>query len=126
MRYIRTKDGVYELISNLDNKNRMNVKAKTYFSYVLIAKSSIVAQDNTIEDLVDEYVFVDSIGSFVITIDWCDKQKVEKSTVEFECMSLSRPLKDCLKRGTIYGAIWTDKGLIYVAKMNEKGELELL
>ena len=26
----------------------------------------------------------------------------------------------------IYGAIWTDKGLIYVAKMNEKGELELL
>ena len=28
--------------------------------------------------------------------------------------------------GKIYGAIWTDKGLIYVAKMNEKGELELL
>ena len=25
-----------------------------------------------------------------------------------------------------YGAIGTDKGLIYVAKMNEKGELELL
>ena len=25
-----------------------------------------------------------------------------------------------------YGAIWTEKGLIYVAKMNEKGELELL
>lgn len=27
---------------------------------------------------------------------------------------------------TRYGAIWTDKGLIYVAKMNEKMELELL
>ena len=26
----------------------------------------------------------------------------------------------------VYGAIWTDKGLIYVAKMNEKRELELL
>lgn len=26
----------------------------------------------------------------------------------------------------VYGAIWTDKGLIYVAKMNNKGELELL
>lgn len=26
----------------------------------------------------------------------------------------------------IYGAIWTDKGLIYVAKMNSEGELELL
>ena len=26
----------------------------------------------------------------------------------------------------IYGAIWTDKGLIYVAKMNEKRELVLI
>ena len=26
----------------------------------------------------------------------------------------------------VYGAVWTSKGLIYVAKMNEKGELELL
>ena len=26
----------------------------------------------------------------------------------------------------IYGAIWTDKGLIYVAKINEKGVLVLL
>ena len=26
----------------------------------------------------------------------------------------------------IYGAIWTDKGLIYVAKMSDKGELKLL
>ena len=26
----------------------------------------------------------------------------------------------------LYGAIWTDKGLIYVAKMNDKGELEHL
>ena len=30
------------------------------------------------------------------------------------------------KNHTVYGAIWTDKGLIYVAKMNDKGELELL
>lgn len=31
-----------------------------------------------------------------------------------------------LKHYNYYGAIWTDKGLIYVAKMNDKGELELL
>ena len=29
-------------------------------------------------------------------------------------------------KDTEYGAIWTDKGLIYVAKINEKRELELL
>ena len=28
--------------------------------------------------------------------------------------------------GNLYGAIWTDKGLIYVAKMNNKGNLELI
>ncbi len=27
---------------------------------------------------------------------------------------------------SIYGCIWTSKGLIYVAKMNDKGELELI
>ena len=30
------------------------------------------------------------------------------------------------KNMNVYGAIWTDKGLIYVAKMNKSGELELL
>ena len=37
------------------------------------------------------------------------------------------PNKEYIKNGgTIKGAIWTDKGLIYVAKMNDKGELELI
>ena len=38
------------------------------------------------------------------------------------------PKKFCqeLIDAVIYGAIWTSKGLIYVAKMNDKGELELL
>ena len=31
-----------------------------------------------------------------------------------------------IKFDAVYGAIWTDKGLIYVAKMNDKGGLELL
>lgn len=34
--------------------------------------------------------------------------------------------KTLCSESEIYGAIWTDKGLIYVAKMNDKGELELL
>ena len=32
-------------------------------------------------------------------------------------------IANCLEEYEIYGAIWTDKGLIYVAKMNEKGEI---
>jgi hypothetical protein len=33
---------------------------------------------------------------------------------------------DLLDMSNLYGAIWTSKGLIYVAKMNKEGELELL
>ena len=32
----------------------------------------------------------------------------------------------CPNGGTIKGAIWTDKGLIYVAKMDSEGKLELI
>lgn len=34
--------------------------------------------------------------------------------------------KTALHEAVLLGAIWTEKGLIYVAKMNEKGEFELL
>ena len=33
---------------------------------------------------------------------------------------------DFVFEGTVKGAIWTDRGLIYVAEVNAKGELELL
>ena len=36
------------------------------------------------------------------------------------------PLNEFDDLSKIYGAIWTDKGLIFVAKMNNEGELELL
>ena len=42
---------------------------------------------------------------------------------------IGKHLYDDIKIGCfriVYGAILTDKGIIYVAKMNEKGELELL
>ena len=34
--------------------------------------------------------------------------------------------KHLLENGCVYGAIWTDKGLIYVAKMNSEGKLCLI
>ena len=72
---------------------------------VFTFRYEIINQADTIEELCDEFV-----GIY--------KGKHIKS--------LSKDLwilKDC---EVIYGAIWTDKGLIYVAKMNDKGELELL
>ena len=62
---------------------------------------------DTIEELCDEFVLCEDNHYCVIG----DVEAKEMATTNY---------------GTIYGAIWTDKGLIYVAKMNDKGELELL
>ena len=45
---------------------------------------------------------------------------ITKDKVEEILNSKEYPYKE------IYGAIWTDKGLIFVAKMNSEGVLELL
>ena len=61
---------------------------------------------DTIEELCDEFVYVASEK---------DRPVICYKPTAFHKLS-----------DNLYGAIWTDKGLIYVAKMNDKGELELL
>ena len=66
---------------------------------------------DTIEELCDEFVVAYEDGARIVysDLEWA------------KCKAKTSPIKSI-----IYGAIWTDKGLIYVAKMNENGELELL
>ena len=105
MKYVRTKEGIFEnefikIRVLKDGSATMEYKGKFY------EPPLNVKQANTIEELCDAFVFEDT-----------DKTKWV--------------LKNCktaktLNNGALFGAIWTDKGLIYVAKMNDKGELELL
>ena len=144
MKYIRTKDGrIIDLQKFIDeekanpyyknhrfNKIKQNgdldysaigtdkntiteqVGKRCYFQASL--NSEIVSQANTIEELCDEFVcrteldsvhkwFVDDLEYILKELDWLKEEQYN-----------------------IYGAIWTDKGLIYVAKMNEDGVLCLL
>lgn len=70
-----------------------------------LRKFYVREQANTIEELCDEFV------------------RVSRSVREF-LISKDIPTK---KYGNteIYGANWTERGLIYVAKMNDKGEFVL-
>lgn len=72
-------------------------------------------QTDTIEELCDEFIV---LGIFENQIGCCcdtfDEAKELKDYVELP------------QEQIIYGAIWTDKGLIYVAKLNEKGNWELI
>lgn len=114
MKYIRTKDGIYEPIHYEDQL----IEAEYYLDHEnnLIDERDIIKQADTIEELCDEFVkkskqtwnnyFV--IGEDALRI--FDRKYHKEDLVHYD----------------YYGAIWTDKGLIYVAKMNEKRELELL
>ena len=68
---------------------------------------------DTIEELCDAYVFV----SYSKETHYIYEMRI----------NLNNKFKQhLLENGYVYGAIWTDKGLIYVAKMNENGALELI
>lgn len=125
MPYIRTDKGK---LYNLDDLYVTKLKGEPYGvkeSGILVYKKNIIKQTDTIDELCDcfiykkqifkscriikhnlygefeEYIRLEDIGGFFIDIE----------------------LEECQE---VKGAIWTDKGLIYKAEMNDKGELELL
>ena len=112
MKYIRTKDGRISYLTSEPNEEIPEyeiVTSKGTVAYRM--KSQVVKVANTIEELCDCFVY----GK-------CDYMELEEAQQEKEFYE-----QDLQRDGQpIYGAIWTDKGLIYVAKMNEKGELKLL
>ena len=95
MKYIRTKDGIVEIVKELS----YCYLDKNGNEYLLDNQKTA----DTIEELCDEFVGI--------------RKDNTKELLRY------RPN---YKYVATYGAIWTDRGLIYVAKMNDKGELELL
>ena len=106
--YIRTKDGVYE------------VKVNKYHELVyckdnqIVLSCDILKQAENLEELCDEFVieWLPTNHKDIFTIDKYSKEVVKS------CIGNSKT--------KVYGAIWTDKGLIFVAKMSDKGALELI
>jgi hypothetical protein len=104
MKYVRNKTGVYEQYKCILNG----------WNFVFETK---VKEADTIEELCDEFVVVYDKS------EQCDNEVFNATNYT--------PIEACnfynnIKIESLYGAIWTSKGLIYVAKMNDKGELELI
>lgn len=108
-KYIRTKNRVYEVI-----KNELGECIKIDGGFILLedVKDKIIKQADTIEELCDEFVTLENLDGSVwhsLNFTLCDDLRNDKDN------------------DGVYGAIWIDgKGLIYVAKINEKGELVLI
>lgn len=109
MKYIRTKDGrIIKIGEQTDvgyEKGTFEIhnKAGIVASYEPI---EVLKQTDTIKELCDEFVGIN------------DGKPQMLRFVPYACAQYWN--------GGVYGAIWTDKGLIYVAKMNKNGELELI
>lgn len=110
--YIRTKDGVYEVEQSQleDDEEVVNC------DYGQIHKLEILRKSENLEELCDEFVIIPNN-------DWSNNWLafgVNKKCLKDSIYNLNYPIKE------VYGAIWTEWGLKYVAKMNDDRELELL
>ena len=126
MKYIRTQSGVYELIWDIIEKNDKTYIIEKYDGCVY--EEEVLKQSDTIKELCDEFVAVNTkYNSCRLTDIRREKYYEPRIPMYYAGEHTHDFVDDYIKnKGLIYGAIWTDKGLIYVAKMNGKGELELL
>ena len=106
MKYIRTKDGIYE-INWFDTDNFGDEKGDIH------SNCEIINEADTIEELCDE---------FIVVSDNCERPII--SALPFNELQLYA--KGRTKYAICYGAIWCEWGLKYVARMNSDGVLELL
>lgn len=114
MIYIRTKDGIWRYNFKDNSAERPNKEFKCNQVWLNTKDIDIQRYANTIEELCDEFVIKPSFSkAFLHDEDKQPLKLVKQKAIESDCF-------------IIYGAIWTDDGLKYVAKMNDKGELELL
>ena len=106
MKYIRTKEHLVCKVINIDD--RIISYDSPYVNGVLWKedfKGKYKIAD-TIEELCDCFVSV--------------RDKYHDIWDNFE------EARILCSESDVFGAIWTDKGLFYVARMNENGELELI
>lgn len=101
--YIRTKDGIYEF-----NKIFNGASIRIFYG------NEIIKQSENLLELIDEFV--------VIRDNTKINQLVRTDNIEY----LKEMMKEDRRIVVVKGAVWTDKGLIFVAKMNNKGDLELI
>lgn len=115
MRYIRTPFTIFEVIDETAAVYHVKAKGNPYNIYSKSkCQTEVVKSADTIEELCDYEMHYDNNGEFVIR---------PIKHVDFESLKrviINKWFKDCKL------AIKTDKGLIYVAKMNDNGEFELL
>ena len=105
--YIRTKNRIYQVESETCNKQGYYIDR---YEEDVILKKQVIKQSENIEELCDRFVVMDKETKEVMNI------------VSF--LEYAKLWSYC--KYNIYGAIWTEWGLKYVVKLDDKGKLELI
>lgn len=130
MKYIKTEDGIFafEGVNTVTKvyETPKGIKPWSYSDGTFVKEGDKFIHVNNKDYKVDEENTADTIeelcDEIVEVID--GKAQVVYADISFNDLAIAK-IRD-KNNAIVYGAIWTDKGLIYVAKMNDKGELELL
>ena len=115
MSYLRTKDSIYLIQKDISYGGNKIYKVYNH-DFAIIGNDFKVA--NNLEELCDEFIYNDPEYDLPQRCyqnyrgEWYDEQRIR-------CLTNEEVL-------TIKGAIWTNKGLQFVAHMNDKVVLELI
>ena len=108
MTYVRTKDNIYLKIGDTEYDNEHIIVGKTPVDFgTYILKKDIIKQSDNLADLCDEIVGIDNTYGHQFL-----------RAFPYKCAYYWN--------GGVYGAIWYEGGLKYVAKVDNKGGLELI
>lgn len=116
MKYIRTKDGRIIETSTFE-KDLTHPLEEPYVGegIGMYYGVPIVKASDSIEELCDKFVFETLHGMEIRTSYVESRSYISRYKKVYPAF-----IKEA------YGAIWTERGLIYVAKFNKEGEWELL
>lgn len=116
MTYVRTKDG--RILKSFRDEMSTPELEILIAQGILIPNDEIVSQSDSIKELCDEFVAFEN-GFLRPRLEF---KNIDENVLDafLHCVKMECPNAD------LFGSIWTKKGLIHVAKINEKGELELL
>ena len=109
--YIRTKNRIYQVESETCHKKGYYIDR---YEDEVILKDQVIKQSESLFELIDEFVVIRDSTKI--------NQLVRTDNVEY----LKEMMKEDKRIIAVKGAIWTDFGLRYVARLTEDGGIELI
>ena len=109
--YIRTKNRIYEVGSETYDKQGYYIVG---YDYDVILKYQVINQSESLFELIDEFVVLR------------DSTKINQLVRTDDINYLKEMMKEDKRIVDVKGAIWTDFGLKYVARLTEDGGIKLI